>query len=173
MNCVHKVLNAGKYTYTPLLKYIIDIQAMIKAHTLVTWSKNSSTKNLVLSSRQFSEQETREGKAFDGLEIYVHRSDIMSTNVDSTSEEDESNEFILRGSETFLDLDAEGEMEFKKEHHQFLRRHFWMDAVIKILSNPIAIIIIILLLLSYCLFDVITSTSSPRILSLFRPPGSN
>merc|ERR1711871_368177 len=154
-----------------------DIQAMIKAHTLVTWSKNSSTKNLVLSSRQFSEEETTKGKAFDGLEIYVHRSAIISTNVDSTSEEeieeDESNEFILKGSETFLGLDAEGETEIKKEHHQFLRRHFWVDAIIEILSNPIAIIIFILLLLSYCLFDVITSTSGPRILSLFGPSGSN
>ena len=169
-----KVLNAGKYTYTPLLKYIIDMQAMIKAHTLVTWSKSSSTKNLVLSSRQFSEQERVQEKAVDGLEIYIHRSDIPSTDMVSKPvedvDEDETNEIILKGSEAFLDLDAEGEMGVKKESRQFLHRHFWMDAVIQILINPITIIISILLLLSYCLYDMMTSTSGASTSSSHSPP---
>lgn len=168
-----KVLNAGKYTYTPLLKYIIDMQAMIKSHTLITWSRSSSTKNLVLSSRQFSEEETGLGERILGSEIHVHRPEIPVLNKiiepNKEVEEDESNEMILKGSEAFLDLDTEGEAGDRTQNHRFLRRHFWMDAVIKIFSNPIAIIILILFLLGYCVYDMMASTAGPGSTS-YTPP---
>ena len=49
-----KVLNAGKYTYTPMLRYVIDLQAMILARVFITWSFNGTTKEYVIRARKAS-----------------------------------------------------------------------------------------------------------------------
>lgn len=99
-----------------------------------------------------------------GPEVHVHRPEVPIEDAKPVEEKDEDEEEetedSLEGSEAFLDLDTEGDVSGSTRHHHFLHRHAWVDATLKILSNPVAIVIFVLIVIGYCVYDMFSSPSS-------------
>lgn len=51
-----KILNAGKHVYSDILRYVLDLQFMMKANYLISWGRNSSTLGFVTTYRHHSRE---------------------------------------------------------------------------------------------------------------------
>jgi hypothetical protein len=160
------VLNAGKYVYTPLLKYIIDLQAMMLAQTFISWSGSSSTKDLVVLSRKSSVLTSSDNSLLDeseaGPEIHVTLPQIdkeSGTSMESATSDENNTEDPLENLEG-LDTEATLLAELKSASEPSPID----NSILQYVTHPILIIVVILLLLTWCAYDILRSNRAAPVI---------
>ena len=98
-----------------------------------------------------------------GPEVHVHRPEVPEEDAKKETEEEKEEE-VLEVDKAFMDLDQEGESSFSNQRGPlFLHRHVWVETTIKIVSNPIFIIFIVLILITWCARDMMNMQNQAYI----------
>ena len=158
----YKVLNAGRYIYTPVLKYLVELRSMVFAGTFISWHRDSATKKWAVSARDLNQisilpNGNSSGENSLGAEIYK-LPNLNNTNEDLEESEDEDYSVdSIEGSEDFLLLHEIAHNKEKQPQASIF------TIIIGFVKSPVfirlMIIILIIVFVSWCAYDLMKQRS--------------